>query len=196
MFTLKAGLVGALSLLVIGGCTTLPPAPFRYGLGSTPTAADIRAWDIDVTPDGKGLPPGSGSVTQGHALYAQHCSACHGATGEGGPGGRLVGGRGSLGTARPVLSIGSFWPYATTLYDYIYRAMPHTRPQSLRPDEVYALTAFLLHQNGIVGPDTALDAQSLPKVVMPNRRGFTSPDPRPDVQGNRCMKDCKPDGAS
>ena len=190
MFTLKAILTGVLPLVLISGCSSLPQAPVRYGLGSMPTAADIRAWDIDVTPDGKGLPPGSGTVAQGRALYTQQCSACHGATGEGGPGGRLMGGRGSLATAQPVLSIGSFWPYATTLYDYINRAMPHTRPQSLKPDEVYALTAFLLHQNGIVSPDTALDAQSLPRVVMPNRHGFTSPDPRPDVQGTRCMKDC------
>ena len=196
MSTLNVRLIGVLALLAVSGCTTIPQTPFRYGLGSTPTAADIQAWDIDVTPDGKGLPPGSGSVTQGRVLYTEHCSACHGATGEGGPGGRLVGGRGSLATAQPVLSVGSFWPYATTLYDYIHRAMPHTRPQSLKPDEVYALTAFLLHQNGIVGPDTALDAQSLPRVVMPNRHGFTSPDPRPDAQGTRCMKDCKPGGAS
>jgi cytochrome c len=176
----RLALLAAVAVLV-AGCATSPSATApRYGLGQTPTAEQIRAWDIDIGPDGAGLPPGAGSVAQGRALFAQNCIACHGA-----------GGQGTLNTPKPVATVGSFWPHATTLFDYIRRAMPHDRPQSLSPSEVYALSAYLLHQNGIVGAETVLDATSLARVRMPNRGGFTPHDPRPDINGSRCMSDCK-----
>ena len=191
MFTPERIAATAIAALFAAGCATPQLAPPHYGIGTAPTAAEILAWNIDVAPDGSGLPAGAGSVSQGRAIYAQSCTACHGAAGEDGPGGRLVGGHGSLATRQPILTIGSFWPYASTVYDYINRAMPHDRPQSLKPDEVYALTAFLLFQSGVVAADTVLDATSLPKVQMPNRNGFTQHDPRPDVRGSRCMQDCR-----
>ena len=182
----------AAAVLLAAGCAVQKAGDgSRLGIGQAPTAEQIRAWDIDIGPDGSGLPAGSGSVAQGRALYAQKCVACHGASGEGGPGGRLVGGQGTLNTPKPVATVGSFWPYATTLYDYIRRAMPHDRPQSLTSNEVYALSAFLLHQNGIVGAETVLDAAALARVRMPNRGGFSPHDPRPDVNGTRCMSNCK-----
>ena len=153
-----------------------------YGFGRPATAEEIASWDIDAKPDGTGLPPGSGSVQEGEALFAKLGAKCHGAKGEGtdaAPG--LVGGQGTPDTDRPVKTVGSFWPYATTLFDFIRRAMPADNPQSLAPDEVYALCAYILHLNGIVPADAVMDAQSLPQVVMPNHAGFTSPDPRPDV---------------
>jgi len=156
---------------LLAGCAPTAPRP-PLGLGQTPTAAQIRGWDIDVRADGAGLPAGSGSVVQGQAIYAARCLACHGANGEQGPAPRLAGGQGTLATKSPVLTVGSYWPYATTLYDYIHRAMPLDRPQSLTPDEVYAVTAYTLHLNGIVKADAVLDAQSLAAIRMPNRDGF------------------------
>jgi cytochrome c len=153
----------------------------RFGFGEPAGAEQIAGWDIDVKPDGTGLPPGSGSVRQGEELFARLGAKCHGAKGEGGTAPPLVGGIGSLGTDAPLKTVGSYWPYATTLYDYIHRAMPADKPQSLTPDEVYALCAYLLYLNGIVPEDAVMDAQALPQVVMPNHAGFTSPDPRPDV---------------
>ena len=195
MFTLKARIVVAVEVLAASACTTQQSAQqatsIRYGIGSTPTTAQISAWNIDITPDGAGLPPGAGSVAQGRTLFTQKCAACHGPTGNGEPGGTLAGGQGTLATPKPVLTIGSFWPYATIVYDYINRAMPHDKPQSLTPDEVYALSAFLLHQNGVIAADAVMNAQTLPRVAMPNRNGFTNVDPRPDVAGSRCMQDCK-----
>ena len=154
----------------------------RFGFGHPATPEEIAGWDIDIAPDGTGLPPGSGTVAQGKALYDRLGATCHGTKGEGtdvAP--ALVGGIGSLNTDQPVKTVGSYWPYATTLYDYIHRAMPADAPQSLHPDEVYALCAYLLYLNGIVPADAVLDASSLPQVIMPNHAGFTSPDPRPDV---------------
>ncbi|CUS32376.1 putative Monoheme cytochrome c (modular protein) [Candidatus Nitrospira nitrosa] len=151
-----------------------------YGAGQPASASDIAAWNIDVSPDGQGLPPGQGTVKQGAELYAMKCAACHGPTGKEGPNDVLVGGQGSLRTTKPLKTIGSYWPYATTLYDYLRRAMPFTAPQSLKADEIYALVAWLLHQNQIIAEDAILDAHSLPKVEMPNRNGFIL-DPRPDV---------------
>jgi cytochrome c len=153
-----------------------------FGFGQPATAEEIAGWDIDVAADGTGLPPGSGSVAQGKALYDRLGARRHGAMGEGGEGGPpLVGGIGSLNTDAPVKTVGSYWPYAPTLFDYIRRAMPADNPQSLAPDEVYALCAYLLYLNGIVPEDAVMDAVTLPQVVMPNHAGFTSPDPRPDV---------------
>ena len=153
-----------------------------YGFGQPATEADIKAWDIDIAPDGLGLPHGRGTVQQGATLYAAKCAACHGSTGTEGPKDRLVGGQGSLATEHPIKTIGSYWPYATTLYDYLFRAMPFTAPQSLTPDEVYSLVAWLLHQNGIISKDEVMDAQTLPTIRMPNRDGFLS-DLRPDGPG-------------
>jgi mono/diheme cytochrome c family protein len=152
----------------------------RYGLGQPATEEDIRAWNIDVSPNREGLPPGKGTVQEGAVVYATKCAKCHGPTGIEGPYDRLVGGQNTLKTAKPVKTIGSYWPYATTLYDYINRAMPFDAPQSLSSDEIYAVIAWLLHQNGIIAEQTVLDAQTLASVNMPNRLGFTR-DPRPDV---------------
>ena len=159
-----------------------PPGPVGHGLGRAATAQEIAGWDIDVRADGEGLPPGSGAVAEGKMIFAQTCAACHGENGEGKPMDRLVGGFGTLASAHPVTTVGSYWPYATTLFDYVRRAMPYNAPQSLTPDQVYAVCAYLLHLNGIVGEDAVLDADSLPRVQMPNRHGFTRPDPRPDVR--------------
>ena len=153
--------------------------PFGFGQPASPE--EIAGWDIDVAADGTGLPPGSGTVQQGKELYDRLGAKCHGAKGEGDTAPALVGGIGTLNTDQPVKTVGSYWPSAPTLFDYIRRAMPADNPQSLSPDEVYALCAFILHLNGIVPEDAVMDAQTLPQVVMPNHAGFTSPDPRPDV---------------
>ena len=153
----------------------------RFGFGKPATAEEIAGWDIDIAPNGAGLPPGSGTVAQGKELFDRLGAKCHGAKGEGGDAPALVGGIGSLNTDTPMKTVGSYWPYATTLFDYIRRAMPADKPQSLAPDEVYALCAYLLYLNGIVPKDAVMDADTLPQVVMPNHAGFTSPDPRPDV---------------
>jgi cytochrome c len=147
-------------------------------IGTPLNAMEIAAWNIDVAPDGRGLPAGSGDVVTGAHIFAAKCAACHGANGEGGVGDRLIGGRGTLASDKPVRTVGSYWPYATTLFDYIRRAMPYNAPQSLSADEVYALSAWILNRNGIVPDDARLDAQSLAAIRMPNRDGFV-PDPRP-----------------
>lgn len=160
------------------------------GFGRVATEREIAGWNIDVRADGKGLPPGGGTAAAGKPLYEQHCASCHGIKGEGKPADALVGGRGTLNTDKPLMTVGSYWAYATTLFDYINRAMPFNAPQSLKPDEVYAVTAFVLHLNGIVGEKQALDASTLPLVQMPNRKGFTS-DPRPDLSNIPCRDDCR-----
>ncbi|WP_244140175.1 cytochrome c [Caballeronia sp. BCC1704] len=147
-------------------------------IGTPLNATEIAAWNIDVAPDGRGLPAGSGDVATGAHIFAAKCAACHGANGEGGLGDRLIGGRGTLASDKPVRTVGSYWPYATTLFDYIRRAMPYNAPQSLSADEVYALSAWILNRNGIVPDDARLDAHSLAAIRMPNRDGFL-PDPRP-----------------
>lgn len=153
-----------------------------YEIGKPATDNQIRAWNIDVSPSGEGLPPGQGTVKEGAQVYAEKCAACHGPSGTEGPKDRLVGGQNTLQTPKPVRTIGSYWPYATTLYDYINRAMPFNAPQSLTSDEVYSVIAWLLHQNGIISEDMVISAQTLLQVQMPNRNGFI-PDPRPDVPG-------------
>ncbi|WP_186113213.1 cytochrome c [Burkholderia gladioli] len=183
-------LLAALAAAALGGaCTgsgggTGPSAmaattpPRQYDLGRPVTEAALSAWNIDIAPDGQGLPPGSGSVAHGGQIYQQKCAMCHGAKGEGGIGDPLVGGIGSLASSKPKKTVGSYWPYASTLFDYIRRAMPYNAPGSLSADEVYALSAYLLNRNGIVPDGTTLDATTLPRVRMPNRDGFV-PDPRP-----------------
>ena len=141
-------------------------------LGQTVSPAQIAGWDISIQPDGAGLPPGRGTAATGAAVYAQKCQACHGVKGAGQPNDRLVGGQGTLASKAPVRTIGSYWPYATTVFDYVRRAMPYAQPQSLSDDEVYAVTAYLLHQNGIIGETDEMNAQTLPRITMPNRDNF------------------------
>lgn len=141
-------------------------------LGRAATPADVAAWDISIPPSGEGLPAGSGTVKQGETVYAAHCLSCHGAKGAGKPADALVGGVGTLASKAPVRTVGSYWPYATTLFDYTRRAMPLNKPLSLTNDEVYAVTAYLLHLNGIVKDDAVMDARTLVLVRMPNRDGF------------------------
>ena len=135
---------------------------------------------LRIAPDGGGLPEGSGTMAAGREVFAARCASCHGAKGEGGIGAPLVGGQGTLNTAKPLKTVGSYWPYATTVWDYTNRAMPFNQPGLLKPSEVYAVVAYILNLNGIIGSDQVMDAKSLPKVKMPNRDGFVS-DPRPDV---------------
>jgi len=143
----------------------------QFGKAIAP--ADIAPWDISIGPDGAGLPPGRGTSAQGATVYETKCQACHGEKAAGGPNDALVGGIGSLAAGKtPVKTVGSYWPYATTLFDYIRRAMPFPESKSLSNDEIYAVSAYILHLNGIIGADEVLDAQSLPKVKMPNRDGF------------------------
>jgi mono/diheme cytochrome c family protein len=154
-----------------------------YGFGTPATEQEIAAVDIDAMPDGRGLPPGSGTYAQGAEVYAAQCAACHGEQLEGIPelgGDKLIGGRGSLASGSPVKTIESYWPYATTMFDYVKRAMPLPVPGSLSDDEVYALSAFILAEAGIIGQDQVIDAATLPEIEMPNRNGFV-PDLRPDV---------------
>jgi cytochrome c len=142
-------------------------------LGRAATPEEIAAWDISIDPSGAGLPAGGGTPRQGEAVFAAKCAACHGEKGAGKPNDQLVGGSGTLaGDKPPVKTVGSYWPYATTLFDYIRRAMPLNESKTLANDEVYALAAYLLQLNGIIGESDTMDAQTLPKVRMPNREGF------------------------
>ena len=144
--------------------------------GRPATLEEIRLWDIDVRPDGRGLPDGQGTVARGKTVFEENCAACHGDNGVGGIKDRLVGGQGTLSSDSPIKTVGSFWPYATTLFDYIHRAMPYQAPGSLEVDDTYAVAAYILSLNGILGPPGTLDKQSLPNIKMPNRDGFV-PDP-------------------
>jgi S-disulfanyl-L-cysteine oxidoreductase SoxD len=145
-----------------------------YGVGRPATPAEIAQWDIDVGPDGAGLPSGEGSARQGEIVFANRCASCHGDRGQGHPMDRLVGGAGTIPTTKPVKTVGSYWPYATTLFDFVRRAMPFDAPQSLSPSETYAVCAYIFFLNGILPADATLDATSLPRVRMPNRDAFVS----------------------
>jgi cytochrome c len=161
--------------VVAAGCASGnvgPGAMQSPNLGRAATPAQIAGWDISVGPDGAGLPPGRGTPAMGATVYEQKCQACHGAKGAGQPNDRLVGGQGTLAGKTPVRTIGSYWPYATTVFDYVRRSMPYTQPQSLSDDEVYAVTAYLLNLNGIIGDNDEINAQTLPKVRMPNQSNF------------------------
>jgi cytochrome c len=146
----------------------------RYDFGRVATPEEIKGWDIDISPDGAGLPPGRGDVREGEAIFAEKCAACHGAHGQGKPMDPLVGGIGTLRDKKPEKTVGSFWPYATTLFDFVRRAMPLNAPQSLTPNQVYAVSAYVLFLNGIVSQDATLDTDALAKIKMPNRDGFVS----------------------
>jgi mono/diheme cytochrome c family protein len=180
-----AFIVITMSLLSLTGAS----AQGTYGIGRAATAAEIAGWNIDIGRDGSGLPPGSGGVSHGRDVFAQQCAACHGEKGEGGIGDRLVGGQGTLATPNPVRTVGSYWPYAPTLFDYIRRAMPQNAPGSLSNDDIYAVSAYILNLNGLVPDGATLDAKSLAGVKMPNRKMFVD-DPRPDVKNNGCMDHC------
>lgn len=160
--------------------------PKPIGLGRPATAPEIQSRDLTVFADGRGLPVGKGDAVRGQVVYKEKCAVCHNDRGEGReqqypP---LVGGIGTLATRRPVKTVGSFWPYATTVWDYINRAMPFEHPRSLAVDDVYAVTAFVLYLNGIVEERQELNERTLPKIEMPNRNGFV-PDKRPDVKARR-----------
>jgi S-disulfanyl-L-cysteine oxidoreductase SoxD len=169
----------AVILLVVASAMRQPPA--RFGIGRPATKAEIAAWDISIRPDGKGLPPGSGTAQDGKEIYAAKCAACHGRTGTEGPYARLVG---TMGDTTRAKTIGNYWPYATTIFDYTRRAMPYNAPGSLTATEVYSLTAWLLAANKIIGPDEVVDAERLPKVVMPAKKFFVRDDRRggPEVK--------------
>lgn len=162
-------LLPVMALLVCGAARAQSPT---YKVGRPPTEADMRTWDNVVGSDGKELPTGSGTAKDGARIYTAKCSFCHGKTGVEGPYPRLVGGTGSLSTPTPVMTTGSFWPFATTIWDYINRAMPRDAEGTLKPSEVYSLTAFLLFRNGIIKEDAVIDNKTLVELQMPNRNGF------------------------
>ena len=161
-------------------------------LGHVPSPAQIRRSSTTVFPNGVGLPVGSGTAILGARIFRATCAACHGENGQGSAwlGTRLVGGRGTLKSENPILTIGSYWPYATSLWDYIHRAMPYTRPGSLSTNEIYALTAFLLYENGIIGKAQVMNRNTLAKVRMPNRSGFV-PYTGPEVHCSKSSKTLK-----
>ncbi len=163
---------------VILGLAAQPLAGQTYGLGREASADAVKAWNITISPEGTELPDGSGSAVEGAQVYEVRCKECHGDLGVGGDHAALVGNPDQLKEAPPIKTVGSYWPYATTLFDYTRRAMPFEEPGTLSPDQVYAVTAYVLYLNGIVAEDEILDRDSLPKVEMPNREGFVR-DPRP-----------------
>lgn len=177
-FSLRAG-----SLLFVVACVSVSIAQAQlptYGVGRPPTDEEVKSWDRTIPADGEGLPPGSGTATLGKPIYEERCASCHGSKGEDRRYNLLVGGHGTLTTDKPITTVGSFWAHAPTVWSYINRSQPLDDPGSLTADQVYAVTAYLLHLNGIVGEHDVLDARTLPQVRMPNRDGFVL-DSRPDV---------------
>lgn len=185
---LKALLVAS---LMAGSSALAADRPFN--LGTVATAEQVAGWDIDVRPDGKGAPIGAGTAYDGEEVYAERCASCHGDFGEGvdrWP--VLAGGFDTLSSHDPVKTVGSYWPYASTAYDYIYRAMPFGESQSLTFDETYAIVAYLLYMNDIIDEEFVVSNENIGTIEMPNRGGFAMPDPRPDGQlaGEPCMRNC------
>src|SRR5512134_1568350 len=162
-------LAAAVASLAWLACAAAQEGP---GLGVPATPEQVAGWDVSIGPDGAGLPPGSGTAAAGKVVYDAKCLACHGVDGAGQPNDRLVGGEGTLREAAPVRTIGSYWPYATTVFDYVRRAMPYMQPHSLTDDEVYAVTAYLLQLNGLIGAGDEMNARTLPAVRMPNVGNF------------------------
>jgi cytochrome c len=167
----------ALATVIASACmAAFAQAPNYSKIGRTPTSQELQAWSQAVGPDGRELPPGSGTARQGAELFAAKCAACHGPNGEGSQlAPRLIGGRGPLNTLTPSRTLANYWPFATTIWDYINRAMPPKQEGSLSASEVYGLTAFILYRNEIIPDGQVIDAASLPKVKMPNRDGFVPP---------------------
>ena len=192
--TIKTGLFAAtlLSPLLLASQAVAEQRPFN--LGQLATAEQVAGWDIDVRPDGLGAPVGTGNAFDGEEVYADRCASCHGDFGESvdrWP--VLVGGEGTLNGHDPVKTTGSYWPYASTMFDYIYRAMPFGEAQSLTHDETYQIVAYLLYMNDIIDDEFELNQENIGTIEMPNRDGFMMPDPRPDAQpisGVACMKNC------
>ena len=167
----------------------------KYNIGKIATKIEIAGWDIDVRPDGVGAPKGSGNAIDGEEIYVNRCASCHGDFGEGvdrWP--ALVGGDGTLASHDPEKTTGSYWPYASTIFDYVYRSMPFGEAQTLTHDETYKIVAYLLNMNEIIDEDFVLSEKNIGKIKMPNASGFSLPDPRPDVtkykDGQPCMKNC------
>ena len=167
----------------------------KYNIGKLATKTEVAGWDIDVRPDGVGAPKGSGNAIDGEEIYVNRCAACHGDFGEGvdrWP--VLVGGDGTLASHDPEKTTGSYWPYASTIFDYVYRSMPFGEAQTLTHDETYKLVAYLLNMNEIIDENFVLSEKNIGKIKMPNASGFSLPDPRPDVtkykDGQPCMKNC------
>jgi cytochrome c len=186
MFTHKAlsALSGLLFAIAVSPAANAQNADGHYGFGTTVQQAELSKY-FSIPPDGRGLPPGSGKASDGAKVYAESCIACHGDKLQGNPakgigGDKLLGGRGSLATKSPVKTVESYWPYSTTLFDYVKRAMPFNAPGSLSDNEVYAVVAYILSEAKIIKPTDVMDAKTLPKVAMPNRDGFV-PDPRPEL---------------
>ncbi len=184
----------ACSLIMATTVVTASASDRPFNLGKIATVEEVSGWDIDVRPDGLGAPIGMGNAIDGEEIYAELCAACHGDFGEAidrWP--VLIGGEGTLDSHDPVKTTGSYWPYASTMYDYIYRAMPFGEAQSLTPNETYQIVAFLLYMNDIVEEDFELSHENISAIEMPNRDGFFMPDPRPDAQpvdGEPCMSNC------
>jgi S-disulfanyl-L-cysteine oxidoreductase SoxD len=172
--------LSATLLLIVLAAIPLAAQSPAFGVGRPPAADELRDLRTAIAPDGSGLPEGSGTVAAGRDVFAAQCARCHGPRAQGDIGPSLVGGQGTLATARPVKTVGSFWPYATTLWDYINRAMPFDKPGLLKPSDIYAVAAYILNLNGIIKDSDVMDAKTLPRVKMPNRDGFVA-DPRPDV---------------
>ena len=187
-------IVSALMLTSLIGTLSSEASDRAFNLGSIATSQQVKGWDIDVRPDGVGAPIGSGTAFDGEEVFAVQCASCHGDFGEGvdrWP--ELVGGDGTLNTHDPLKTTGSYWPYASTIFDYIYRAMPFGASQSLSYDETYQIVAYLLYMNDIIDDDFVLSDQNIGLIKMPNQDGFLLPDPRPDVSiinGNPCMENC------
>ena len=185
----------ALAFLLLG----VPAKAAELGVGRAPLPAEVAAWDIDARPDGKGLPPGRGTVKQGEAVFQERCSGCHGEFGEGAarwP--ELAGGAGTLTAERPLKTIGSFWPYASSVFDYVRRAMPFGQPQSLTNDELYAVVGYVLSLNDVITDENfVLDRTSLPKIQLPNEGGFFDDNrevaERSFWTDKACMANCKPE---
>ena len=166
MSTLK---LAAAFVFIASAATAAVETPM---LGKAISPADLAPWDLSVGPDGVGLPPGKGSAREGKQVFIDKCASCHGLEGQGQPADRLVGGQGTLASDAPVKTVGSYWPYATTLFDFVRRAMPLNEPQTLTSDEIYAVSAFVLASNGIIKPGDVMNAKTMPKVKMPNQGNF------------------------
>lgn len=189
----RVGAIAGALLLALAGTA----AADAVKLGRPALPEEIKAWDIDVRPDGLGLPEGKGSVAQGEELFQNQCAMCHGEFGEGvGRWPVLAGGQGTLKSERPEKTIGSFWPDTSTIFDYVHRAMPFGAAQTLQPDEVYAIVAYLLYLNDVVPDDYVLSKENFPTVALPNQANFYDDDRETTEKAfwnaHPCMKDCKP----